>query len=104
MHLCLILNNVRNSIIITDEHKVIGRSSSSDVRLPLPDVSRKHASIYTQEGNAFIVDHKSLNGTKVNDNNIPEYVPYEIKEGDTITIGGFRLTVRDTQDELVQQY
>ncbi|HEX6221990.1 MAG TPA: FhaA domain-containing protein [Acidimicrobiia bacterium] len=43
----------------------IGRSSESDVVVPHDDVSRRHALIYRQHGQAWLRDLSSANGTTV---------------------------------------
>jgi hypothetical protein len=45
---------------------VLGRHSCADVRLPLPDVSRRHCRFVFADGHWEIVDLDSLNGTHVN--------------------------------------
>lgn len=78
---------------ITEEPLTIGRSSEVKLRLPFPDVSRKHAIIYTKDGKVFIVDNKSLNHTYLNGETLDDNHWYELKEGDTIRIAGFTLKV-----------
>ena len=44
---------------------VLGRSASSDVRLPDPSVSQRHAIIQASAGQYSVLDEGSLNGTWV---------------------------------------
>ncbi|HEY7563704.1 MAG TPA: FhaA domain-containing protein [Acidimicrobiia bacterium] len=44
---------------------IIGRSASSDVVVPEPEISRHHALIYRQDGETYVVDFDSANGTAV---------------------------------------
>src|SRR5205814_6955438 len=41
---------------------LVGRHSEVDVRLPLPDVSRRHCRFVYADGNWQVFDLKSLNG------------------------------------------
>ncbi len=69
---------------------IIGRHSSADIRLPLPDVSRRHCRFLWLHDGWQVVDLGSLNGIKVND----EAVQHAgLKAGDTLRIGGFTFRV-----------
>jgi pSer/pThr/pTyr-binding forkhead associated (FHA) protein len=70
---------------------VIGRHSGADVRLALPDVSRRHCRLVFQHGSWKIMDLKSLNGIYVNGERMQEATLYD---GDTVRLGGFTFTVR----------
>src|ERR1700722_7201356 len=65
---------------------LIGRHSEADVRLPLPDVSRRHCRLSFVDGGWQVVDLNSLNGIKVNGEKVLE-APLE--QGDLLGIGGF---------------
>lgn len=69
---------------------VIGRHSEADVRLPLPDVSRRHCRLLFAAGRWHIRDLKSLNGVFVNDELVDET---ELHDGDNVRIGGFNFVV-----------
>jgi hypothetical protein len=43
----------------------IGRSAATDVVVPEPEISRRHALIYRQDGETYVVDLDSANGTAV---------------------------------------
>jgi pSer/pThr/pTyr-binding forkhead associated (FHA) protein len=70
---------------------VIGRHSGADVRLALPDVSRRHCRLVFQHGSWKIIDLKSLNGIYVNGERMQEATLYD---GDTLRLGGFTFAVR----------
>lgn len=87
------INNNQKIHDINNERIIIGRSSEADLRLPLPDVSRKHATIHVKDNKIFIVDNQSLNGTLLNDKPCDEYHWYELREGDIIKISYFTIKV-----------
>lgn len=69
---------------------VMGRHSEADVRLPLPDVSRRHCRLLHVGGRWQVQDLKSLNGVFVNDQPIDEVT---LQHGDRLRVGGFTFTV-----------
>lgn len=69
---------------LTKDRVVIGRLPESDVTVPDPGVSRRHAEIRRQNGDYLLVDLGSTNGTMVNQSRVGEQV---LEEGDRITIG-----------------
>jgi pSer/pThr/pTyr-binding forkhead associated (FHA) protein len=70
---------------------VIGRHSDADVRLALPDVSRRHCRLVFQHGVWTVIDLNSLNGVFVNGERIQEAALYD---GDNIRLGGFTFAVQ----------
>jgi pSer/pThr/pTyr-binding forkhead associated (FHA) protein len=69
---------------------VVGRHSEADVRLPLPDVSRRHCRFVWEDGRWQVRDLQSLNGVYVNDEKV---VLSALKSGDRVRIGGFTFAV-----------
>jgi pSer/pThr/pTyr-binding forkhead associated (FHA) protein len=69
---------------------VIGRHTGADVRLPLPDVSRRHCRCLFIDGTWHILDLNSLNGVWVNERPVQQAV---LRQGDNVHIGGFTFTV-----------
>lgn len=67
----------------------IGRHPDSDIHIDDPAVSATHARVFMLEGDSFIQDLKSTNGTYLNQRRI---LKHHLKDGDTITIGGHQLT------------
>src|SRR5437763_1748856 len=55
---------------LTQPDMVIGRHSSCDIRLPLADVSRRHARLLFQAGRWWVQDRESLNGVYVNEERV----------------------------------
>ncbi len=75
---------------LTRPDVLVGRHSECDVRLPLPDVSRKHCRFQYHGGCWQVVDLNSLNGVCVNDQPIERMV---LRQGDRVRIGGFTFLV-----------
>jgi hypothetical protein len=66
----------------------IGRSTTSDIRLDDPTVSRRHALVVRTKGEIRVLDDRSLNGVRLND----EAVEWgTLADGDELAIGRFRL-------------
>ena len=69
----------------------IGRSSSADIRLDDPTVSRRHAVIVqTPEGELRVLDDRSMNGIRVNGEPV-DWSP--LADGDELQIGRYTLSV-----------
>jgi len=66
---------------------VIGRSDGSDVRLPDPSVSLRHASIRAQGSDYAIVDEGSTNGTWVGGVKLLAQTPRLVRSGDLVRVG-----------------
>ncbi len=66
---------------------VIGRSAGSDVRLPDPSVSQRHASIRAQGADYAIVDEGSTNGTWVGGIQLTPNTPRLVRSGDLVRVG-----------------
>lgn len=67
----------------------IGRSVAADLQLDDPSVSRRHALVVSEPGEALrVLDDRSLNGVFVNGEEI-EWG--KVGDGDELTIGRFRL-------------
>jgi pSer/pThr/pTyr-binding forkhead associated (FHA) protein len=75
--------------IVTEKDRVsIGRTSDNDIVLDNRGVSRKHARIEFNSGDAVVIDNESLNGTFVNNRKVNEE---SLRDNDVITIGKFNL-------------
>ncbi|GHG74108.1 FHA domain-containing protein [Comamonas sp. JC664] len=71
---------------------VIGRSSSSDLRLQHPSISRRHAHLTRRGDRFFLKDLSSQNGTFLNRHRIAAEV--ELMPGDEISMGNALLRLR----------
>src|SRR5438105_2162702 len=60
------------SIDLTKNETVLGRHTSADVRLPLPDVSRRHCRFLCSDGIWQVYDLDSLNGIYLNGEKVRE--------------------------------
>jgi predicted component of type VI protein secretion system len=74
---------------------VLGRHSEADVRLPLPEVSRRHCRLAWSGGVWRVFDLQSVNGTYVNGEPVNEAT---LHPGDTLQIGGFTFKVSIASD------
>jgi len=63
---------------------VLGRSRDADVRVPDESISRRHAEIRHEDGEYWVVDLGSMNGTRVNGKRVDRA---RLADGDTIAIG-----------------
>ena len=86
----LILHSTGTVIELDRPDMLIGRHSEVDVRLPLPDVSRRHCRFVFGNGNWVVMDLNSLNGVFVNDEPVGQAT---LKQGDRVRIGGFVFAV-----------
>ena len=86
----LILQPSGAAIELTQPDMLIGRHSQADVRLPLPDVSRRHCRFLFGQGGWQVIDLNSLNGVFLNGEPIRQA---SLRSGDLIRIGGFTFAV-----------
>ncbi len=73
---------------------VIGRSRECQIRFEDPSVSRRHARVFLDYGEAVIEDLGSPNGTLVNRQRVAS--PLRLKTGDSIQIGTEKIRVIET--------
>lgn len=73
---------------------IVGSSSrSSDIYIENPVISRVHMRILEENGNFFIEDLNSTNGTFINDEKVKSHEPKKIEMGDIITIANLQFVV-----------
>ena len=72
------------SVELAQPDMVLGRHSASDVRVGLPDVSRRHCRFRFADRRWQIIDLNSLNGVFVNDQRVRQAT---LDHGDRIRIG-----------------
>lgn len=84
LRLVLVPSGMRIELAKADN--LIGRHDSADVRLPLPDVSRRHCRFVFAQSRWNVLDLNSLNGVIVNNKRVTQAV---LRHGDRIRIGGF---------------
>ena len=70
---------------------VIGRGQDCQIRIPLAEISRQHASVTVIDAKIYAKDMGSANGTYVNNNRLAEM---ELSPGDHLIIGPVVFTVQ----------
>lgn len=70
---------------------IIGRSRSCDLRTSRPSVSRRHCALLIDDGQIFVHDLASSNGTYVNGQRIAKSV--KLNEGDVVRVGPLEFEV-----------
>jgi len=78
------------AVELTRPNMLLGRHSTADLRLPLPDVSRRHCRFLYQDGAWRIFDLESMNGIYVNGERRLEAT---LHDQDLLGIGGFHFRV-----------
>jgi predicted component of type VI protein secretion system len=86
----LVLQPGGQALDCTRPDLIVGRHSSADVRLPLPDVSRRHCRLVCADGSWQVLDLNSLNGVFVNGERIRQAT---LRHQDMLRVGGFLLQV-----------
>jgi pSer/pThr/pTyr-binding forkhead associated (FHA) protein len=86
----LILQPSGAAVELAQPDILLGRHSQADVRLPLPDVSRRHCRFLFGQGVWQVIDLNSLNGVFLNGEPIRQAT---LHPGDLIRIGGFIFAV-----------
>lgn len=76
---------------------LIGRSSESDVVLPYDEVSRRHSLIWRADGQAWIEDLGSANGTELDGVRVGAN-PQKLNKGDMIGLSGHRYRFHEGSD------
>jgi pSer/pThr/pTyr-binding forkhead associated (FHA) protein len=91
MALLRILNGSleNQEIELTPDPMTVGRSSACSIRIADAGVSSKHAKIWCEDGNYFLMDLGSTNGTFVNDKDVDRE---QLADGDVITFGMTKAT------------
>ncbi|NLE57713.1 MAG: FHA domain-containing protein [Planctomycetes bacterium] len=70
---------------------LVGRSEECDLRIPLPEISRKHSILMVTGNTVAVRDLGSANGTYVNNKRVSEQ---ELAAGDHLVVGPVVFTVR----------
>ena len=91
----LVLQGTGTTIEVTRPDMIVGRHTEADIRLPLPDVSRRHCRLAFLDGGWQIMDLNSLNGVQVNGEQI---LQAPLEQDDKLRIGGFQFVVDLTTD------
>eukprot|EP01031_Cornospumella_fuschlensis_P025355 gene25355-30616_t len=69
------------------------------------EISTTHAKVEIRNGQAFVIDMKSTNGSQLNGEDLQDQTPYRLKDGDVITMGSTELLVHitDINDEALEK-
>ncbi len=85
---------LRASYSVEKPVMTVGRHPSNDITVPLESVSRYHARIEIREGELFVVDLKSRNGTLVNQQKV---VDQALNDRDQICFGHIAFVVNKVE-------
>jgi pSer/pThr/pTyr-binding forkhead associated (FHA) protein len=80
------------SIAITSLPCVLGRASGCQYRINHPMISRRHCALSFRDGQVWIEDLASLNGTRIDGE--PVQVPRPLVDGATLQLAHFTFVVR----------
>jgi predicted component of type VI protein secretion system len=86
----LVLQGGEMAISLLRPDMVVGRHSETDVRLPLPDVSRRHCRFVFTENHWQVFDLNSLNGVHINGHRVQQAT---LAHKDVVRIGSFNFEV-----------
>jgi pSer/pThr/pTyr-binding forkhead associated (FHA) protein len=86
----LVIEGGEAMIVLDQPEMIAGRHSDADVRLPLPDVSRRHCRFTWNDGRWQVEDLGSLNGLWLNECSVRQAV---LEHGDRLRIGSFAFVV-----------
>jgi len=83
-------------VVFTAKGGTIGRRAGNDWVLGDPHVSGRHARVRSVGGTFFLEDAESANGVVVNGTKLHPGEPFPLKDGDSIFIDPFEISVRMT--------
>ena len=86
----------RGMLELTKPLVTIGRGTANDLVLPDNSVSRFHAVIKCQDGNAFIADRNSTNGVVIDGNRITG--EQQLRHNDVAHLGSYELRYEEVRD------
>lgn len=77
-----------NALIRSENGQLVGRSAQdADYVLNLDHISRKHLHVWIEDGNVYVEDLGSVNGTAVNEHDLSPHTASSIQNGDSIRLG-----------------
>jgi len=85
MRITLLVEGTRHTLDLTETGITLGRGEAADIRVHANAVSRLHARVFLKDGEAWLMDLHSLNGTSLNDCPVTE--PAAMRPGDTALLG-----------------
>jgi len=84
-------NGERKDFPLGEGMTLVGRQEDCDLRIPLSEISRRHAQLIIQEGAVTLRDLGSSNGTYVNNQRVTEQ---DLNPGDHVVMGPVVFTVQ----------
>jgi Protein of unknown function (DUF3662)/FHA domain len=78
-----------SSLEIRANRVIVGRSNEADLVVPFDNVSRKHALVWRADGQAWVQDLESANGTSVDGVAVGEK-PVPLSHGSVLSLAGHR--------------
>ena len=84
-----VVTEIDLSIPINNKVVKIGRDESNDIVIPKDSISSLHATIEYRNGYYYLEDHRSTNGTRLNNMKVKENSPMRLKSGDRIQFAIF---------------
>jgi diguanylate cyclase (GGDEF)-like protein len=94
--------HVGKTLKVDSEEITLGRAQEVDFRINDVGISRTHAMVHDYGDVVMIEDLDSANGTYVNGNRLNR--PYQLEEGDKITLGSTTILKFTYQDELDEDF
>ena len=82
----------RREWLLSEGSNLVGRDRDCAVRIDSATLSRRHARIVVDGGEATLEDLGSKNGTHVNSHRVTQ--PVALKDGDQIQVGSVAMTYR----------
>jgi CheY-like chemotaxis protein len=89
---------VAKELTVTPFPSVLGRQSTCDSRINSPFISRRHCAFTQKEGEVWVTDLGSRNGTKLNGE--PLVSEHVLKDGDVLNMADYQFQVHLTTGEL----
>jgi len=89
-------SRILKEIPLSGRTLAVGRTPNNDVPIDNPAVSGRHARIFAENGELYVEDLGSLNGTFVNNQRVTERTV--LRRGDAILVGKHELVVEDLAD------
>jgi Flp pilus assembly CpaF family ATPase/pSer/pThr/pTyr-binding forkhead associated (FHA) protein len=90
--------NVLSRVPLAKELTTVGREMGNDLVLQSALVSRRHLRLYVRDG-SMEVEGLGVNGTFVNQKEVPRNQRIKVKQGDEIQVGEFTLFVGDPKED-----
>ncbi|MDR3683328.1 MAG: adenylate/guanylate cyclase domain-containing protein [Geothrix sp.] len=85
MKLTLQVDGALYPVTLSEEGVTIGRGDQATIKIQANAVSRVHARVFLKDGQPFVMDMKSLNGTSLNGVTLTEPAP--LHPGDKVLLG-----------------